>query len=291
MSRWVRLWEDMPTDPKWRVIARRSSRSVPEVVAVFVLMMTNAEASTGALDGWDDEDAAAALDMDPEAVSAIRRAMEGKVTDGGVLSGWSKRQPKRPDDTSTDRVRAFRERKKADETQVKRDETEPETRCNAPDKNREETDTDSDTETEAAQPVSHVHVQAREAGELLGHLIDAAGLAEPLPPQLEDTGPIAELVAKGYSLRDRILPVIRSRRGKPFTTWGYFVKAIEEAEHRGAGIGKARQATPAAAVWIAEGSAEWAAATKARGKPPLVTYQSGSPGAWVRPEEAQGAAA
>lgn len=150
---------------------------------------------------------------------------------------------------------------------------------------------EEEEETEAAQPVSHVHVQAREAGELLGHLIDAAGLAEPLPPQLEDTGPIAELVAKGYSLRDRILPVIRSRRGKPFTTWGYFVKAIEEAEQRGAGIGKARQATPAAAVWIAEGSAEWAAATKARGKPPLVTYQSGLPGAWVRPEDVRGAAA
>ena len=140
MSRWVRLWEDMPTDPKWRVIARRSGRPVTEVIAVFVLMMTSAEASTGALDGFDDEDAAAALDMDPEAVTAVRKAMEGKTVSEGKLSGWERRQPKRQDDASTDRVRAFRERKRADETQVKCNETQ----CNAPDKIREETDTEKE---------------------------------------------------------------------------------------------------------------------------------------------------
>lgn len=292
MTRWVRLWEDMPTDPKWRVVARRAGRPMSEVIAVFVLMMTTADPSTGALGGWDDEDAAAALDMDVMAVAAIRKAMEGKTIDGDRLSGWEKRQPKRQDDVSTDRVRAFRERKKADETQVKRNETEPETRCNAPEEMREETDTETEEER-AAQPVSPVHVQAREAGEaeLLGHLIDAAGLAEPLPPLLEDASAIAELVAKGYSLRDRILPVIRSRRGRPFTTWGYFVKAIVEAEERGAGIGKAHHAKPAPAVWVDLGSPEWAIVTRARGKPPLVTHPHGKPGAYVRPEELRECAA
>lgn len=138
MSRWVRLWDDMPTDPKWRVVSRRSGRPITEVIAVFVFMMTTADPTTGALDGWDDEDVGAALDIDAEAVSAIRDAMQGKTIEDGKLSGWERRQPKRQDDNSTDRVRAFRERKRSDETQVKRTET----HGNAPEKIREETETD-----------------------------------------------------------------------------------------------------------------------------------------------------
>lgn len=140
MTRWVRLWEDMPTDPKWRVIARRSGRPLAEVLAVFVFMMTRCEASTGSLDGWDDEDVAAALDTDPEAVAAIRDAMQGKTLDGESLTGWERRQPKRHDDHSTERVKAFRDRQRADETHVKRTETRTETQCNAPEEKREETE-------------------------------------------------------------------------------------------------------------------------------------------------------
>lgn len=135
MSRWVRLWDDMPTDPKWRAVARRSNRPISEVIAVFVFMMTSANATSGALEDWDDEDVAAALDIDVEAVASIRAAMDGKVIENNHLSGWDKRQPKRQDDLSTDRVRAFRERKRAEETDVKRDETQR----NAP---------DTETETE-----------------------------------------------------------------------------------------------------------------------------------------------
>ncbi len=28
MASWLRLWHDMPTDPKWRVIAKRSGQSI-----------------------------------------------------------------------------------------------------------------------------------------------------------------------------------------------------------------------------------------------------------------------
>ncbi len=105
MSQWVRLWEDMPTDPKWRVVAKRAGRPVCEVIALFTMMMTNAGGAEprGSLSSWDDEDAAMALDMDQEHVAAIREAMQGKVLDGDRLRGWEKRQPKR-EDASTDRV-------------------------------------------------------------------------------------------------------------------------------------------------------------------------------------------
>lgn len=109
---WLRLWHDMPTDPKFRVIARRSGRPLTEVLSVFVLMLTNASANAterGTLNGWNDEDIAAALDMEPEHVTAICDAMQGKTLDGDRLQGWEKRQPKR-EDGSSERAKAWRER-------------------------------------------------------------------------------------------------------------------------------------------------------------------------------------
>lgn len=112
---WLRLWHDMPTDPKWRVIARKSGRTIPEVIAVYTHMMVAASKADerGTLASWEDEDVAAALDMDEEDVTAIRTAMQGKVLDGDKLKGWSNRQPKRErDDDSAERVRRHRERQR-----------------------------------------------------------------------------------------------------------------------------------------------------------------------------------
>lgn len=132
MTSWVRLWSDMPTDPKWRVIARKAGRPISEVIAVFVHMMTNAGANAserGELENWSDEDIAASLDLETDAVEAIRSAMQGKTLDGVKLTGWEKRQPKR-EDGSAERAKAWRERKR--------------TQPNA----EERPDTDSDTDAE-----------------------------------------------------------------------------------------------------------------------------------------------
>lgn len=129
MTDWVRLWHDMPTDPKWRVVARKSGQPLACVLAVFSIMLTNASANAaerGTLLAWDHEDVAAALDMEPEQVEAIHAAMQGKVLDGDRLSGWDRRQPKREDD-STKRVAKHRAEKKRDVTQG-----------NAPEKETEE---------------------------------------------------------------------------------------------------------------------------------------------------------
>lgn len=95
MSGWVRLWHDMPTDPKWRTIARKSGQPISAVIAVFTMMMVNASANTeerGTIKGFEPDDVASALDIEPEDVAAILAAMQGKVIDGGRLSGWTKRQ-------------------------------------------------------------------------------------------------------------------------------------------------------------------------------------------------------
>lgn len=116
MTDWVRLWHDMPTDPKWRTIARKSGQPLPCVIALFNLLMVNASGNAddrGTLRNWDNEDAAAALDMEPEDVASIMEAMEGKVIAQGRLTGWEKRQPKREDDRATLRKQAQREREQA----------------------------------------------------------------------------------------------------------------------------------------------------------------------------------
>jgi hypothetical protein len=134
MSSWVRLWHDMPTDPKWRVIARKSGQSVGNVIAVFTFLMVSASANAnerGRTQDFECEDCAAALDLECDAVEAIIQAMTGKVIDkDGMLTGWEKRQPKR-EDSSAERAKAWRDERKR-------------TQANASE--RPETDADTDTE-------------------------------------------------------------------------------------------------------------------------------------------------
>lgn len=137
---WLRLWHDMPTDPKWRVVASRASRSIPDVIAVFSCMLVSASANAserGTLHGWCHEDVAAALGIETEAVEAIYRAMQGKVLSGDKLIGWEKRQPKR-EDGSAERAKAHRERKR--------------TQTNANDQQIQTKTSDSDSESKPSLP-------------------------------------------------------------------------------------------------------------------------------------------
>jgi HNH endonuclease len=107
---WLRLHHDTPTDPKWRLVAVESGYPVHAVLAVWVSMMVNASQAEprGVLQDWNDRVVGASLDLKGEAVAAIRQAMQGVVLDGDVLTGWDKRQ--RAGDSSTERVRQYRER-------------------------------------------------------------------------------------------------------------------------------------------------------------------------------------
>lgn len=152
MSQWVRLWEDMPNDPKWRVVSLRSGRPLCEVISVFIFMLTNASASSdrGSLESWDDETVAVALGMEEASVRAIREAMQGKVLNGERLTGWEKRQPKR-EDNSSGRVQALRNREKEAKRAVTHcnAQAETETQCDAP-----ETETETDLREAKASLVS-----------------------------------------------------------------------------------------------------------------------------------------
>lgn len=115
MTEWVRLWHDMPSDPKWRSIARKASASIAEVIAVFNFVMVNASANAnerGRTHNLFADDLASALDMEEVRIEAILGAMTGKVLDSdGRLTGWEKRQPKR-EDNSAERAKKWRHERK-----------------------------------------------------------------------------------------------------------------------------------------------------------------------------------
>lgn len=151
---WLRLWHDMPTDPKWRTIARASGQSISSVMAVYLHVLVCASNATerGRTQSLVCEDVASALDMNTEDVEHIMEAMQGRVLDGDKVRGWERRQPVR-EDGAAERAKAWREAQKdfrrkqanADQTQT-----------NASERNRTldkdtDKDTDKDSDTEEAK--------------------------------------------------------------------------------------------------------------------------------------------
>ena len=137
-NQWLRLWHDMPTDPKWRTIAKVSKQRIGDVIAVFTHLLVCASNATerGRTQSFNCEDVASALDIETEQVEAIIAAMQDRVLDGDRLKGWEIRQVSR-EDGSAERAKAWREAKKSEKrTQTNADEL----------KQTPDTDTDKDTE-------------------------------------------------------------------------------------------------------------------------------------------------
>ena len=120
-NQWLRLWHDMPNDPKWRTIARISKQRIGDVMAVYLHLLTTASqcVTRGHVD-VTPEDLASAIDVTDEVVVAILSAMQGRVIEDNRLTGWEKRQPKREDSgddesgakSSAQRKKEQRERQK-----------------------------------------------------------------------------------------------------------------------------------------------------------------------------------
>lgn len=108
---WIRLWTEMPTDPKFRTVARLSGQPLSAVIAFYVLLLTDAaqapSSTTPGATALNDDDAASALDLSLDHVRAMREAMQGRLLDGNILSGWARRQM--PSTTrAAERARAWR---------------------------------------------------------------------------------------------------------------------------------------------------------------------------------------
>ena len=165
MNGWLRLWHDMPTDPKWRTIARVSGQSISTVQAIYLQILVNASENSsvtqcdagvtqcdmtkrGVTFGLCAEDIASCLDLETEDVECVFAAMQGRVMDGDRVKGWEKRQPIR-EDNSAERTRRYRENKREERKGVTQCDA-PVTQCDAPDT---DTDTDTDTTTTPLTPL------------------------------------------------------------------------------------------------------------------------------------------
>jgi hypothetical protein len=125
---WLRLWHDMPNDPKWRTIARIAGQPIALVQAVYLQLLVSASQNpvtdeTGVTlrnVTVTNEDIASALDVTESNVKCITDAMQGRVLDGITITGWDKRQAPaasrrtgaNPPMTGAERAKAYRERKK-----------------------------------------------------------------------------------------------------------------------------------------------------------------------------------
>lgn len=146
---WFRWWHGTITDPKFQSVARKAGTSVANVIAVWAALLEHASSVTqcdadvtrGDISHFDCEDFDVLLGLRDGESRSILEAMEHKnIIGNGRISRWDDRQQKR-DDSSTERTRAYRERKKNETlvTQCDADVTHCDadvTHCDAPDKIR-----------------------------------------------------------------------------------------------------------------------------------------------------------
>jgi hypothetical protein len=116
---WFRSHHGAPTDAKFPMLAKRAGVAVHEVAFVWWALLDYASQNDprGSIKGFDPEALACFSGLDESKIKAIEGVCreKGMIDQADMLSAWQRRQPKREDDSSQ-RVRAFRERKK-DETQ------------------------------------------------------------------------------------------------------------------------------------------------------------------------------
>lgn len=114
---WFRWHHGSVTDPKFNLVARKAGASLPEVLAVWAFLLETASASTerGNFGEVDCEAVDCLFGMDDGKTALILEQMSQRgLIESGSVSSWEKRQPKREreDDSSTERSRAFRQRKR-----------------------------------------------------------------------------------------------------------------------------------------------------------------------------------
>ena len=122
-NQWLRLWHDMPNDPRWRTISRVSGQPIALVQAVYLhLLVSGSQNVTRGHADVTNEDLASHFDVTERDIEAVISAMQGRVLDGNYLTGWERRQPKKEDrgneetgaKSAAQRKREQRERQRAE---------------------------------------------------------------------------------------------------------------------------------------------------------------------------------
>lgn len=138
--KWLRLWHDMPNDPKWRTISRISKQPISLVQAVYIHLLVDASQNVTTCHDVSQrghvtvttEDLASALDVENEQISAVLNAMQGRVLEGSKITGWERRQPKKEDvgnEETGAKSAAKRKREQRERERKQREEQEANEQC------------------------------------------------------------------------------------------------------------------------------------------------------------------
>jgi hypothetical protein len=228
---WLRLWHDMPTDPKFRTISKVSKQPLCAVIAVYLFMLVDASnASERGRTQANDEDIASAVDLEIEQVELIRKAMQGRVLDEDYLTGWDRRQPKR-EDNSSERSKTWRESKKKEKEQ-ERNRTQP----NAEKRPEEDKDKDKDTEyKDQTTSSSTIHSLAAEFFALFaadGFYIDKVN-GNP-----ETVNMVQAWIAAGVTPGEAraVIEQTKAKRGKNPSSPSYYRDIVLDAKRAGIAV-------------------------------------------------------
>jgi hypothetical protein len=118
-NHWLRLWHEMPSDPKFRTVSKISKRPISEVLSIYLVFLVDASKnSPRGHKTITNEDVASALDIEVESVDVVESAMQGRLLDKNRLKGWESRQPLREErdgaTPASERMKKLRERKKGE---------------------------------------------------------------------------------------------------------------------------------------------------------------------------------
>jgi len=108
---WFRSHHGAPTDPKWLLIAKRAGVRPIHVSGTWWALLDHASqhSDRGRVDDFDVETFALFAGMEEDHVSRIVTTLcdKGLIVNGRIAQ-WGKRQPKREDETATERKRRSR---------------------------------------------------------------------------------------------------------------------------------------------------------------------------------------
>ena len=196
---WLRWHHGSVTDPKFQLVARRAGASVAEVVAVWAFLLEQASMSDdrGNPGEPDLESIDCALGMEDGRAHAIYTHMLNRalVSEDGRITSWDKRQPKREreDDNSTERVRAFRQ-KKRNETPCNAEQRQETPRVEESREEERRTTTPSDQVASTTQPETRERTSPTRAGKVCV-LLRENGVQDAAPHHLTDSD-WSEILAK-----------------------------------------------------------------------------------------------
>lgn len=111
VAHYLRWHHGTVKDPKFKVAAKKSGRSLPDVIAVFAFLAEHASEAEprGCIESFDNESCDALFDFPDGTTNIIRIALEERnIATPKFMINWAKRNPIREDPDSAARKREQR---------------------------------------------------------------------------------------------------------------------------------------------------------------------------------------